>query len=45
MSYMHFLTWVGFGLIGCVPNTFYMYDLLCMFIRYLVTITQLLKDT
>jgi hypothetical protein len=27
MIYMHLSTWVGFGLIGYVPNTLYMYDL------------------
>jgi hypothetical protein len=25
MIYMHLLTWVGFGLLGYIPNTFYTY--------------------
>jgi hypothetical protein len=27
MIYMHPLTWVGFGLIGYVPNTLYIHNL------------------
>jgi hypothetical protein len=42
MIYMYLLTWVGFGLIGYVPNTLYISDL-CMFIRYLASINKYLK--
>jgi hypothetical protein len=34
MIYMHLLTWVGFGLIGYVPNTLYRCNIMiCVFFR------------
>jgi hypothetical protein len=33
MIYMHLLTWVGFGLIGYVPNTLYK-DVIAILNRY-----------